>query len=297
MKLLRKLFLSERNILIAIIINALVLCLLYFPEFEHDPTLIFIDHIFIFFFLLEALVKIRVLGARKYFNSGWNRFDFFIVILSLPSLLMNIFPLPDTSLLMILRLLRLARLVRFIHFIPNLSKVIIGLGRAIKASVFVLGALLFLNFLLAIFTCHFYAKIVPEHFGNPLISSYSIFQMFTVEGWNEIPATIAEKLEANALKEAEEQAGIIIGKTAENIENSKVYKDGLIVAQRKSAILVGLTRFYFVLVVLVGGIFGMSLANAVFVDEMTMDNNDAIEQRIEDLHQEISELKDLLKNK
>ncbi len=92
-----------------------------------------------------------------------------------------------------------------------------------------------------------------------MISSYSIFQMFTVEGWNEIPASIVE-----------------------NTENPMY---------------AGLTRFYFVLVVLFGGIFGMSLANAVFVDEMTMDNNDGLEKKVDELSAQVAELKEMLKEK
>ncbi len=49
-----------------------------------------------------------------------------------------------------------------------------------------------------------------------------------------------------------------------------------------------------VFVVLLGGIFGMSLANAVFVDEMTMDNNEVLEDKIDDLTTELKELKDLI---
>lgn len=41
----------------------------------------------------------------------------------------------------------------------------------------------------------------------------------------------------------------------------------------------------------------MSLANAVFVDEMTMDNNDALEQKIDRLQMEIQDLKALLQEK
>jgi len=48
-----------------------------------------------------------------------------------------------------------------------------------------------LNLVLSILTTHFFGQIVPEYFGNPLISSYTIFQIFTIEGWNEIPAAIA----------------------------------------------------------------------------------------------------------
>jgi len=117
--------------------------------------------------------------------------------------------------------------------------------------------LIFLNILLAMMTCQFYGDIAPEYFGDPLSSSYAIFQLFTVEGWNDIAQSVAERT--------------------------------------SSPFLVGITRFYFVLIVLLGGIFGMSLANAVFVDEMTMDNNDELEAKIDLLHHEIQELKALLK--
>ncbi|HKK79181.1 MAG TPA: ion transporter [Phaeodactylibacter sp.] len=265
--MVKRFFLSERNMMIAILINAIIIFTLYFPAYRHNDWLEFVDHLFILFFVLEAIVKLYTLKPNAYFENPWNRFDFFIVVGSLPSLLVELIPIPDTSLLIILRLFRLIRLVRFIRFVPHLSKVITGLGRALQASVFVLLALVFLNVLLAIFTCHFYADIAPEYFGDPLISAYSIFQMFTVEGWNEIPAAITKHIqEANG--------------------NSSSYRANFFI---------GATRFYFVIVVLLGGVFGMSLANAVFVDEMTMDNNDDLEAKIDSLQQEIQELKDMLR--
>lgn len=247
--------------MIAIIINAVVITLLYFPEFKENHLLVTIDYWFVVLYLLEAIVKLHYLKPRQYFSSNWNRFDFFIVVMSLPSLLIHVIPLMDVSLLLILRLFRLVRLVRFIKFVPHLERIIAGLGRALKASVFVFVILLFFNFMLAIFTCHFYGDTVPEYFGNPLLSAYSIFQMFTVEGWNEIPATIA-------------------GKMAD-----------------PNPFLIGLMRFYFVLIVLLGGILGMSLANAVFVDEMTMDNTDELEAKIDNLQEQLSDLRRFLENK
>lgn len=253
--------------MIVILINAIIITLLYFPAFKDNPYLVILDNFFVLVFLLEAIVKIYYLNPKQYFADGWNRFDFIIVIASLPSLLIHLIhllPVPTVPLLTVLRMFRLVRFIRFIRFIrfvPHLGKILAGLGRALRASVFVFVALVFLNFLLAIFTCHFYGDTVPEYFGNPLISSYSIFQMFTVEGWNEIPAAIAKKMEGG------------------------------------NVFLIGLTRLYFVLIVLIGGIFGMSMANAVFVDEMTMDNTDAIEVKIDKLQRDIDELKDLLKRK
>ncbi|MEM8909879.1 MAG: ion transporter [Bacteroidota bacterium] len=255
--------------LYAIVLNAIVIFLLYFPQIEqHYPAfftnLDFIDHLFVLIFLVEAAVKIVVMGPKKYFADAWNVFDFFIVFISLPSLLhyLGMALVPNTSFLKILRLFRLIRIVRFLRFVPHLDMIISGLGRAVRASVFVIIALVFLNFMLALFTCHFYGDLVPEYFGDPLISSYYIFQMFTVEGWNEIPATIAQAVQEDELDNA--------------------------------TMIIAAARFYFILVVLIGGIFGMSLANAVFVDEMTMDNNQDLEKKIDALQDQIAELKEMI---
>lgn len=256
---MKRFFLNERNILIAVILNAIVIVALYFPAYRNDPWLEFIDHLFILLFLIEAIVKINAFKPKGYFANGWNRFDFIIVVGSLPTLLMSFVDIPDTSLIVILRLFRTVRLVRFIRFVPNLNHVILGLGRALKASVFIFVALVLMNLILAVVTCHFYADIAPDLFGDPLISAYSIFQLFTLEGWNEIPQTIAEGMPADS-----------------------------------APFLIGLTRLYFIVIVLVGGILGMSLANAVFVDEMTMDNNQALESKIDSLEADIREVKELL---
>ncbi len=242
--------------MIAIMLNAIVIFLLYFPELENSFTLKAIDDFFIIVFIIEAWIKLAHLGPKAYFESNWNKFDFAIVVLSLPTLLIYFYPLPNTSVLLLLRLFRLIRLVKFIRFIPRMETILNGLARALKSSVFVILALMFLNFLLAILSCHFYGKIAPELFGDPLTSSYTVFQLFTVEGWNEIPQTIAE-----------------------HTDNS---------------FMIGASRFYFILIVLAGGIFGMSLANAIFVDEMTIDNNVELETKIDELQAQVMDLKLLL---
>ncbi len=239
--------------LAAVILNAVVIIALYFPSLGDHPWLLGLDHAFILFFLVEVVVKLSVLKPKAYFASAWNRFDFFIVIGSLPVLFLAFFDLPDTTLLVLLRLFRLVRLVRFLRFVPNIEQVVSGLGRALKSSVLVLAGLVFLNLLVAMVTCHFYAAAAPQYFGNPLVSIYSIFQMFTLEGWNEIPAAITD--------------------------------------QSDSPVAVGMTRFYFSMVVVLGGIFGIGLANAVFVDEMTMDNNQALERKVDALTDEIRALR------
>lgn len=258
--------------LLAVVGNAIVIFLIYFPEIRQYHmsfyrTLDFVDHVYAIIFCLEAWFRIRHYGVKAYFSDGWNLFDFIIVMLSLPGLLHYLgFPfLPDTTIFQLLRLFRLARLLRFLKFVPNIKMILAGLKRAIRASVFVFAVLFILNFVLSLFACHFYGKLVPEYFGNPAISSYYIFQMFTVEGWNEIPIVIANAARKGDPATAE---GIILG-----------------------------ARLFFIVVVLMGGILGMSLANAVFVDEMTMDNNRKLEKKVDNLRQELKEIKAILKNK
>ncbi|MFK8103050.1 MAG: ion transporter [Saprospiraceae bacterium] len=255
---MKKFFLNELNMLFAIVLNSIIISLLYFPQIGSyiHHKLEYLDHIFILIFLVEALVKLSVYKPKNYFASGWNIFDFILVVGSLPVLINYIYPIPNTAVLLILRLLRLVRLARFLNFIPRIEMIIAGLGRALKSSVFVIIVLIFLNFLLALFTCHFYGKIAPEYFGDPLISSYTIFQLFTVEGWNEVAHVVSQKY--------------------------------------ASPITIGLARFSFVLIVLTGGIFGMSLANAIFVDEMTMDNNQDLEAKMEQLGEQLAEIKEML---
>ena len=207
------------------------------------------------------IVKIRTYGWKNYIANNWNRFDFILVIGSLPSLMEGFINLPDTSILLILRILRIFRIIRFFRFVPHLETVFAGLGRALKSSVFVILVLFIMNFLFSLMGCQLFSEIAPEYFGNPLRSSYTIFQTFTVEGWNEIPEVIGERLQARG--------------------------DSQLIDTY-----IGLSRIFFVLVVLLGGIFGMSLANAIFVDEMTIDNNKLLEEKIDHLSQEIADLKE-----
>jgi voltage-gated sodium channel len=250
--MLKKIFFSDRIVFLAILFNAAVIFILSFPKYQGNHTIMAIDHLFVLFFLAEAVVKIKALSPKAYFADPWHRFDFLLVVVSIPSLLADYLPLPDTSLVLVLRLLRMLRMVRLLRFIPNIGHLVQGVTRAARASVFVLVLLVFLNFMLGIFTCHLYGSTLPNRFGDPLISCYTIFQLFTVEGWNEVTDELA--------------------------------------ANTASVWAAGAARFYFVLVVLIGGIFGMSLANAIFVDEMTMDNTDELEAKIDALQRKIDHL-------
>lgn len=257
--MLASFFTTERNMMVAVLLNTIIIFLLAFPDLNNNIPLVTLDYFFVLLFTIEAIVKISTYGRKAYFQNGWNVFDFIIVILSLPSFFTFIELIPDLSFILLLRVLRLFRLLRFMAFVPNMKQLLSGLARAFKASIFVLIVLLGYNLILAILTCHLFGEVAPDYFGDPLISAYTIFQLFTVEGWNEISENVASKF-----------------------------------GEQQLYWIKGLTRFSFMLIVLSGGIFGMSLANAVFVDEMTIDNNAELEHKIESLETKIDQLREIL---
>lgn len=254
MKFLNRVLLNEQVIIYAIILNSIILFVLGFPSLQDSIILERIDHLFTIFFILEAIFKIRMYGWYLYIRNSWNRFDFILVILSIPSLFVFTHIFPDISFLLMFRLLRILRILRFLRFIPNIKQMFAGITRAFKASIFILIVLMIYNVLLAVISTFLFSDISPHHFGNPMLSLYSIFQIFTVEGWNDVP----EALLANVPEEAYMMQGFV--------------------------------RVFFVLVVLSGGIFGFSIVNAIFVDEMIQDNNNDLEQKIDELNQKIDML-------
>ena len=100
-------------------------------------------------------------------------------------------------------------------------------------------------------TCSLYKQIAPEYFGNPLESFYSIFRLFSIEGWYEIPDLIAS---------------------------------------RSSPIIGFFSKLYFVFLLLCGGIIGLSLVNSIFVDAMVSDNNDELQKEVSNLSDKIETL-------
>ena len=256
---------SDRLVMAVIVLNATALVLheMAAPDTGWGHLWFWVDYVCVIFFLVEALIKIRRDGWHRYWTSGWNKFDFTIVVVSLPALLGPFLDVSQFAFVLILRLGRLFRLFRVLRFIPNLDHLVTGIRRALRASIGVFLALLLINLILAVMATLLFGDLDDEHFGNPISSGYSIFQVFTVEGWNEI----AETLEHRA-------------------------------AERDSAnakLLVAGTRIFFVAAVLIGGILGLSLANAVFVDEMMMDNTEALERKVDSLTEEVRRLRDDLK--
>ena len=254
--MVKRLFLNDIFLMIIISLNALVIFLQGFFTVASvvGQVLEILDNLFTFLFTLEAIVKIQCFGTKGYFKDTWNIFDFSLVIIALPSLVVLFTPLEMVGLdfLLTLRILRVFKFFRLLKFIPNIENLLKGMFRAIQSSVLIIIAFFVFNFIFAILSFSFFSGIAPEYFSNPLIAFYSTFKIFTVEGWYEIPDLIAERSESVAI-----------------------------------AIF---ARIYFVMLLFGGGIFGLSLINSIFVESMMSDNNDEVLEKMANLENKINQL-------
>ena len=251
MKHIKNLFLNEKFILGVILLNAVVI---FLQTGGTDNTWIqIIDVTCTLVFLLEMIIKHHALGVKGYWSSNWNRLDGILVILSLPSLIALFIPtgMIDFSFLLILRLLRTFRFLRILHFFPNISQIIKGFKLAIRESYAILLCFLVLIIVFGLINCSLFKDIAPAYFSTPMQSIYSVFRICTIEGWYDIPETIATSTTP------------FIGR---------------------------LVRFYFCMLLLMGGIIGMSFINSIFVDAMVADNNDDVKKKLDEIEQKIDTL-------
>src|SRR6056297_1131005 len=190
----KSLFLNTRFVVALIIINAIILFVEGFSLNESILNgLILVDNLITILFAIEATVKMRHYGIRGYFSDKWNILDFSLVLISIPVPIAYLFGVSSFNLsaLLALRLLRLFRLFRFMRFVPEIDRLISGAARATRASVVVLCGFALYTFILGVISFYLFSSVNEEFFGNPLVSVYSVFKIFTIEGWFEIPEAIA----------------------------------------------------------------------------------------------------------
>lgn len=248
---LANVFLNEKVILAFILINALIIFLMGFDiSMLERKGLSFLDNTVTILFIIELAVKIKSYGFKKYLSNNWNVFDFILIVISIPSLIayMGNVELGSLTFLLVFRVLRVFKSFRFIKFIPGIDHLITGVTNALKTSILVLLGFMVYVFIIGILSFYLFKGFSPSYFGNPLTALYSIFKIFTVEGWYEIPDTITASM-------------------------SKVGSF--------------FTYAYFIFVVISGGIFGFSLVNSIFVDAMVSDNNVVLEKKVDALEQKI----------
>lgn len=155
-----------------------------------------------------------------------------------------------------LRALRLVSMLRALRLVPNAGQILQGLKRALSAARAVLLFMFTMMVVFAILGYSLFSQYLPEFFGTPLTALNTVFGIFTVENWGAVP-------------EAAAVTGI----------------DWLYYA----------VNSFVITVLILGGFIALSLANAIFVDEMVSDNNDEIIKELAELKKQNQEILEQLK--
>ena len=247
---MKKILLNEKLLLAIVILNVVVI---FIQECGVDHmALSLVDIVCTLIFVAEMVVKHREYGVKGYWRDRWNALDGIVTILSIPALLAYLIPeIASINAIIIFRALRVFKLFRTARRFPNLTEIWSGFKLALRQSAgFLLGYFIVIV-VIAMFNSALFGKVAPEYFDTPLDAIYSVFQLFTTEGWYEIPNAVVGDL---------------------------------------SPVWTHIIRFYFCLLLIGGGIIGMSLINSIFVDALAADNNDDVKAKLDVLEQKLDRL-------
>ncbi len=225
---------NEKLIFFLILFNLLVI---YFHSFEFfEPYYFYFDLIDIFltiFFAIEIVhtILFKDNSFSVYFKSNWNKLDFVSVLLSLPSILI----LFDSEFEILtgfiaLRSLRIFKTLRIIEYIPGGKKITNKILSAFKGVTFILFAFVIFTTVISVISVSLFKNIAPLYFNNAFESFYTIFKIFSGDGFSDVVGEIQ----------------------AHSSEAATAF-----------------AKLYFVLIVFLGTILGLSLVNSIFINEMS----------------------------
>ncbi len=156
----------------------------YLPE--GDPMLrglALVQDVILGIFVLEILLRVLAYDGQpwRYFKNAWNLFDFVIVGVC-------ILPI-GAQFGTVLRMARLVRTLRLVSILPRLQLLVGALLKSIPSLGYI-GILLGLHFYMyAVIGTFLFRANDPWRFGSLHESFLTLFQVLTLEGWNDVLGT------------------------------------------------------------------------------------------------------------
>lgn len=168
--------LFEKFIIGLIIINAIILGMETSKGIMASigPILLLIDGIILTIFVIEIVLRL-IADFKGFWRNPWRLFDFAVVAVAL---------IPSTGALSVLRAFRILRILRLISSVEAIRRVVAGLLSALPGmgSIVLLLGLIF--YIFAVISTKLFAETFPEWFGSIGESSYTLFQIMTLESWS-----------------------------------------------------------------------------------------------------------------
>ena len=165
-----------------IVANAVVLGLETYDSVDDEigGLLRTLNAVFLGVFTVELSIRVLAYGRRPhdFFRNGWNVFDFVVIgVAYLPWVRESV---------TLLRMARLLRIARLLSVIPGLRIVVLGIARSLAPIGGMAALTFFVLYLYGMVGWLLYADHDPENFGNIGRSLLTLFQILTLEGWNEV---------------------------------------------------------------------------------------------------------------
>lgn len=156
-----------------ILFNAVIMGLITSESFgPYDWILFILDRLCMAIFIAEMAMKIYAYG-KKFFKSGWNVFDFTVIVIS---------SLPYASYFIVFRTFRLFLMLRYINRYARLKQVIsifISLLPSFMAMLLVISVFFYV---FAIMAVSLFGGVFVE-FSTLGSALFTLLQVFTLDGW------------------------------------------------------------------------------------------------------------------
>lgn len=162
-------------VILAISLNTAMLALETNRSFakEYRQLFDFFGLAFSLVFVVEITLKLFAY-RKSFFKDGWNIFDFFIVSITI---------LPVSEATSAMRAFRVLRLLRLTSSFPALRQVVESIFRAIPGVSAIIVIFVLVYVCASIMATLLYQDISPTYFGDMATTSFTLFQIMTLESW------------------------------------------------------------------------------------------------------------------
>ena len=153
----------ENAIMVVIFLNMIFMALSYDGCSENLTNYLkSINYLFTFIFIAECLLKLFAYGIKAYFYISWNKFDFFIIVVSITDWIVAGIDGIDAAFLKtfqvirVLKVLRVSRVIRLVKALKGLEKLIQALQWSFSALINVLSLIFIIYCIFALIGCYLY---------------------------------------------------------------------------------------------------------------------------------------------
>lgn len=172
----------QASVITLILINAVILGFETSTRMmdNHGDLLKSVDRVILGLFVFEMGLRMFA-HRREFFRDPWSWFDMVIIGIAL---------LPASGPFAVLRILRVLRVLRLLSVIPSLRHVVAGLFRAMPGMASIMVLVVLLLYVSAVMATRLFATDAPQYFGDLGTSLFTLFQIFTADGWSNIAAEV-----------------------------------------------------------------------------------------------------------